>query len=97
MTFPTPKKSEENAKPSLQTVAPAPHMDALLRILEETDQALEPMMANGMDGRTASILREIEKSGAISVQIDGDDLWVDVIDRNKAVEIIDKLIAALRK
>lgn len=97
MTFPSRNKSEESAKPAMQTVAPAPHMDALLRILEDTDKALEPMMATGMDGRTASILHEIEKSGAISVQVDGDHLWVDVIDRRKAVAIIDKLIKALKK
>ncbi|MAI90779.1 MAG: hypothetical protein CBB65_10085 [Hyphomonadaceae bacterium TMED5] len=67
-------------------------MDALFRILEETDQALEPMTSRGMDGRTASILREIEKSGAIAVQTDGDDLWVDVIDRKKALSIVDALL-----
>ena len=97
MTFPTPKKSEDAAKPAIQTVAPAPHMDALLRILEETDKALEPMMASGLDGRTASILREIEKSGAIALQVEGDELWVDVVDRDKAVDIIDKLLDALKK
>lgn len=97
MTFPTPKKSEDAAKPAIQTVAPAPHMDALLRILEETDKALEPMTASGLDGRTASILREIEKSGAIALQVEGDELWVDVIDRDKAVDIIDKLMDALKK
>ena len=97
MTFPTPKKSEDAAKPAIQTVAPAPHMDALLRILEETDKALEPMRASGLDGRTASILREIEKSGAIALQVEGDELWVDVIDRDKAVDIIDKLMDALKK
>ena len=67
-------------------------MDALFRILEETDQALEPMTSRGMDGRTASILREIEKSGAIAVQTDGDDLWADVIDRKKALSIVDALL-----
>ncbi|WP_293612195.1 hypothetical protein [Ponticaulis sp.] len=92
MTFPTRNGAKPAEQPALRTEAPAAHMDALFRILEETDQALEPMTSRGMDGRTASILREIEKSGAIAVQTDGDDLWVDVIDRKKALSIVDALL-----
>lgn len=97
MTFPTKKNDDLTAKPGLQTVAPSPHMDALLRALEATDQALEPLTSRGMDGRTASILREIEKSGAIEVRTEGDDLWIDVIDRKRALGIIDQLAKALKR
>ncbi len=71
-------------------------MEALLRILEDTDAALEPMTSRGMDGRTATILKEIEKSGAIAVQAEGDEVWVDVIDRQAALAVIDKLIASIK-
>tara|TARA_Y100000052_G_C2955303_1_gene89671 strand:- start:11020 stop:11316 length:297 start_codon:yes stop_codon:yes gene_type:complete len=97
MTFPTGKKDDLAEQPGLQTVAPSPHMDALLRALEATDQALEPMTSRGMDGRTASILREIEKSGAIEVRTEGDDLWIDVIDRKRALNILDQLAQALKR
>ncbi len=95
MTFPTRKQSDETAKPGLHSEAPSPHIDALLRALEATDQALEPLTSRGMDGRTASILREIEKSGAISVRTEGEDMWIDVHDKQKALGILDKLAASL--
>ncbi|MAT33634.1 MAG: hypothetical protein CMK06_07935 [Ponticaulis sp.] len=95
MSFPRKPKPSEIEPASLQAVAPSPHMDALLRALEQTEQALEPMTSRGMDGRTAQILKEIEKTGAIAVHIDGDELWIDVIDRAKALGVIDKLINSL--
>lgn len=96
MTFPTRKSSEEAEKAGLHAQAPSPHIDALLRALEATDKALDPMTSRGMDGRTATILKEIEKSGAISVRTDGDDLWIDVVDRQKALLILDKLAESFR-
>ncbi|MFC6197130.1 hypothetical protein [Ponticaulis profundi] len=95
MTFPTKTRNPETSRGELHTLAPAPHVDALLRILEDTDRALEPLMLRGMDGRTAAVLREIEKTGAIALTVEGDDIWVDVIDRKKALSVIDKLIARL--
>ena len=95
MTFPTRNTSDETEKAGHYAQAPSPHIDALLRALEATDQALDPMTSRGMDGRTASILREIEKSGAISVRTEGDDLWIDVLDRKKALTILDKLAESL--
>ena len=92
-----PKRdSETDEKPAIQAVAPAVHMEALLGILERTDAELTPLTKRGMDGRTATILKEIEKSGAIDVRIDGDNIWVDVIDRKAALAVIDKLISGLR-
>ncbi|MAP93587.1 MAG: hypothetical protein CMK07_01435 [Ponticaulis sp.] len=95
MTFPTKKPGEPSDVAKLETVAPAFHMDAILRALEATDELLEPLTSRGMDGRTATILREIEKSGAISVRTEGDDLWIDVVDRSKALSILDRLAKEL--
>lgn len=90
------KRSEPTAKPTIQSEAPAAHVDALLRILEDTDEALTPMTSRGMDGRTATILKEIEKSGAISVRTQGDNIWIDVLDRKKALTVVDRLIESLK-
>ena len=96
MPFPTNDSSRESEKPALHAEAPSFHMDALLSALEATDKALDPLTSRGMDGRTASILKEIEKSGASEVRVEGDDLWIDVIDRSKALGVVDKLIASLK-
>lgn len=90
------KRSEQAAQPTIQSEAPAAHVDALLRILEDTDEALTPMTSRGMDGRTATILKEIEKSGAISVRTQGDNIWIDVLDRKKALTVVDRLIESLK-
>lgn len=90
-------QSETNEKPSIRSEAPAFHMEALLGILEKTDAQLTPLTSRGMDGRTASILKEIEKSGAISINTDGDDIWIDVVDRQRALYVVDQLIASLKK
>ena len=103
MTFPSkfiPKNREfddPGVRPGVRVDAPSPHMDALLRALEATDEALTPLTRHGMNGRTATILREIEKSGAISLRTDEDDLWIDVIDRKKALIVIDKLMETLKQ
>lgn len=89
--------TETSAKPGIRSEAPAVHVEALLRILQDTDDALTPLTKRGMDGRTASILKEIEKSGAIEVRTEGDSVWIDVIDRKRALSVIDRLIAAVRK
>lgn len=94
---PSTRQKADSEKPSMHAEAPAAHVDALLRILEDTDAALSPMMQRGMDGRTAQILKEIEKSGAIAVHTEGDDVWIDVIDRKKALGVVDQLINSLRK
>lgn len=96
MSFPSNDSKREAEKPALHAEAPAFHIDALLNALEATDKALDPLTSRGMDGRTASILKEIEKSGAIEVRVDGDDLWIDVIDRSKALSVVDRLIASLK-
>lgn len=89
-------RREEAEKPGIRAEAPSAHVDALLRILEETDEALTPMTSRGMDGRTATILKEIEKSGAIVVHTDGDSIWIDVVDRRKALGVVDRLINSLK-
>ena len=96
MSFPSNDSNRETEKPALHAEAPAFHIDALLNALEATDKALDPLTSRGMDGRTASILKEIEKSGAIEVRVDGDDLWIDVIDRSRALSVVDRLIASLK-
>lgn len=96
MTFPT-RKSDDAAKDAAHyAVAPSPHVDALLRILEDQDAETEPLMQSGMDGRTATILKEIEKSGAISVRTENGEIWVDVLDRPRALSVIDTLIRQMR-
>lgn len=91
-----PTKSKDRTKDTqLETVAPAPHVEALLSILEETDKELTRLTSSGLDGRTARILREIEKSGAISLTTDGGDLLVDVIDRKRAIAVVDHLISSI--
>ena len=90
-------RSKDKEAPEMRHEAPAVHVEALLRILEDTDAALEPLTSRGMDGRTAAILNEIEKSGAISLRTTGDNIWVDVLDRQKALKVVDALIASFRK
>lgn len=94
--IPTSRKRDEE-KPSVVAEAPAFHVDALLSILEDTDKALTPLTTRGMDGRTATILKEIEKSGAISLRTEGDDIFIDVLDRKKAITVIDRLISSLAR
>lgn len=94
---PNTRQKTDTEKPGMHAEAPAAHVDALLRILEDTDAALSPMMERGMDGRTAQILKEIEKSGAIAVHTEGDNIWIDVIDRKKALGVVDQLIKSLKK
>ena len=88
--------SESTEKPEIRDEAPAVHMEALLGILEKTDAELTPLTSRGMDGRTATILKEIEKSGAIAINADGDEIWIDVIDRKRALKVVDQLIASLK-
>lgn len=83
--------------PALRNKAPSPHIEALLRALEATDEQLTPLTQHGMDGRTATILKEIEKTGAIYLRSEDDNLWIDVIDRKKALSVIDKLMAELKR
>ena len=82
-------------EPSLRTEAPAPHIDAIMKALDATDRAVSPLMDLGMDPRVALILKEMEKAGALLVRnVDG-EIFVDVYDKRRAIEFIDKLKAEL--
>ena len=96
MSFPSGPRQSVIENAGLQSEAPNPHVEALLSFLEATDQAMNPLTARGMDGRTAAILKEIEKTGAISLQTEGENILIDVIDKPRALGVIDRLIADLR-
>ena len=96
MSFQGESGRSDADRTGLCSVAPSRHIDALLRALETTDRSLTPITSRGMDGRTASILREIETSGAISVRANGDALRIDVNDRRKVRAILNHLTEMLR-
>ncbi len=76
----------------LRAEAPSAHMDAILSALDDTDRSLSALMAHGMDGRTASVFRELEAVGAIALHTGEDGVFIDVLDRTRALALLDGML-----